>query len=134
MVTDVVMQVLNEQGQNVTWETFHDQREPKLYGDVLILPINGFAANQKHSHAGDPAYGEPYVSHHFGRSWYNPDNAGGPGDKDNKEDGKKADAKDDGKKDGVQGDEKKGGVTGDEKKDAAKGDEKGLQEQAKENS
>ncbi|EHY58287.1 hypothetical protein HRR83_004854 [Exophiala dermatitidis] len=81
MITDVVMHVLNEQGQNVTWDTFHDQKEPKLYGDVLILPINGFAGSQKHSHAGDPAYGEKYVQHHFGRSWYNPDNAGTDADK-----------------------------------------------------
>lgn len=75
MVTDVVMQVLREQGQNVTWETFHEQKVPKLYGDVLVLPINGFAGSQKHSHAGDPAYGEKYVQHHFGRSWYAPDRA-----------------------------------------------------------
>ncbi|EXJ95560.1 hypothetical protein A1O1_00682 [Capronia coronata CBS 617.96] len=75
MITDVVMHVLQEQGQNVTWETLHEQKQPKLFGDVLILPINGFAGSQKHSHAGDPAYGEKYVQHHFGRSWYAPDRA-----------------------------------------------------------
>ncbi|KEF51114.1 uncharacterized protein A1O9_12837 [Exophiala aquamarina CBS 119918] len=76
MISDVVIQVLQNQGQNVTWETFHDQREPRLFGDVLILPINGFAGSQKHSHAGDPLYGEKYVQHHFGRSWYAPERAG----------------------------------------------------------
>lgn len=76
MISDVVLEVLHDQGQNVSWETFHDQRIPKLFGDVLILPINGFAGNQKHSHAGDPSYGERYVQHHFGRSWYAPDRAG----------------------------------------------------------
>ena len=76
MISDVVMQVLRDQAQNVTWDTFHEQKEPKLFGDVLILPINGFAGNQKHSHAGDPEYGEKYVQHHFGRSWYAPDRAG----------------------------------------------------------
>jgi mannosyltransferase OCH1-like enzyme len=81
MITDVVLQVLQEQGQNVTWATLHDQKEPKLFGDVLILPINGFAGSQKHSHAGDPAYGEKYVQHHFGRSWYAPERAGGDADK-----------------------------------------------------
>jgi alpha 1,6-mannosyltransferase len=81
MISDVVIQVLRDQGQNVTWEAFHDQKEPKLFGDVLILPINGFAASQKHSHAGDPLYGEKYVQHHFGRSWYAPEKAGTDADK-----------------------------------------------------
>lgn len=70
MITDVVMSVLRDQGQNITWQTFHEQKEPKLYGDVLILPINGFAGSQKHSHAGDPEYGDLLVQHHFGRTWY----------------------------------------------------------------
>jgi len=78
MITDVVMEVLRDQGQNVTWETFHEMKEARLFGDVLVLPINGFAGGQKHSHAGDPAYGEKYVQHHFGRSWYAPERAGDP--------------------------------------------------------
>ncbi|KIW49575.1 hypothetical protein PV05_11243 [Exophiala xenobiotica] len=95
MITDAVMQVLNDQGQNVTWATLHDQREPKLYGDVLILPINGFAGHQKHSHAGDPAYGERYIQHHFARTWYAPERSGGPSDnkKDNKDGEQKSQSK-----------------------------------------
>ncbi|KIW16074.1 hypothetical protein PV08_06125 [Exophiala spinifera] len=84
MITDAVMQALNDQGQNVTWATLHDQREPRLYGDVLVLPINGFAGHQRHSHAGNPAYGERYIQHHFARTWYAPDKAGGPADEKKK--------------------------------------------------
>ena len=77
MISDVVLEVIQDQlpDQNITWETFHDQREGKLFGDVLILPINAFAGNQKHSHAGNPNYGEKLVQHHFGRSWYQPEKA-----------------------------------------------------------
>lgn len=70
MITDVVMQTLRDQGHDVSWETFHNMTEAKVFGDVLILPINGFAGAQKHSHAGNPAYGTRLVTHHFGRSWY----------------------------------------------------------------
>ena len=70
MITDVVMELLRDQGHNVDWKTFHALKEPMLLGDVLILPINGFAGHQKHSHSGDPAFGPKLVQHHFGRTWY----------------------------------------------------------------
>lgn len=74
MISDVVLEVLQDQlpNQNISWATFHDQREGKLFGDVVILPVNGFAGNQKHSHSGDTRYGDKLVQHHFGRSWYHP--------------------------------------------------------------
>lgn len=74
MISDVVLEVIRDQNpeKNITWATFHGQRDGILFGDVLILPINAFAGNQKHSHAGDPLYGEKLVQHHFGRSWYRP--------------------------------------------------------------
>lgn len=131
LITDVVMQVLNDQGHNVTWETFHGQKEPRLFGDVLILPINGFASGQKHSHSGDRAYGEVYVSHHFGRSWYyHPEPP--PESDDNKGDEKKEDVKDDKKgdvknvdvKDDKKDGEKKPGAKDDKKDDEKKPDVK----------
>lgn len=78
MISDVVLEVIRDQlpEQEISWTTFHNQKEAKLFGDVLILPINGFAGSQKHSHAGDPQYGEKLVQHHFGRSWYQPKKAG----------------------------------------------------------
>lgn len=69
--TDSVIEVISEHEQRkVTWQELSGLRQPKLYGDVLILPINAFAGNQKHSHSGDPEYGPKLVQHHFGRSWY----------------------------------------------------------------
>jgi len=69
--TDAVMEVLsNDMGRRVEWSEVQGLKEPKLFGDVLVLPINGFASGQKHSHSGDKEYGEALVKHHFGRSWY----------------------------------------------------------------
>jgi hypothetical protein len=72
MITDAVMQVLKDQVENVRWETFHLMRKPKIFGDVLVLPVRAFAGGQKHSHSSDKAYGPALVQHHFGRSWYRP--------------------------------------------------------------
>lgn len=69
--TDAVMENLsNTMGKKVEWSEVQGLKEPTLFGDVLILPINGFGSGQKHSHSGDPAYGEALAKHHFGRSWY----------------------------------------------------------------
>lgn len=77
MISDVVFEVIRDQlpDQEISWATFHDQKEAKLYGDVLILPINGFAGGQKHSHSDNPEYGEKLVHHYFSRSWYRPKKA-----------------------------------------------------------
>jgi hypothetical protein len=72
MITDVVMAVLKDQVENIRWETFHLMKKPKIFGDVLVLPVRAFAGGQKHSHSSDKAYGPAYVQHHFGRSWYRP--------------------------------------------------------------
>jgi alpha 1,6-mannosyltransferase len=72
MITDAVMQVLKDQVENVRWETFHRMTKPKIFGDVLVLPVRAFAGGQKHSHSSDKAYGPALVQHHFGRSWYRP--------------------------------------------------------------
>jgi len=71
LYTDVVIEVLREQlGEDLSLEDFSGQKEPKLFGDVLVLPVRGFASGQKHSHSNDPEYGEVFVKHHFGKSWY----------------------------------------------------------------
>jgi len=72
MITDAVMAVLKDQVENIRWETFHLMKKPKIFGDVLVLPVRAFAGGQKHSHSSDKAYGPAYVQHHFGRSWYRP--------------------------------------------------------------
>ena len=69
--TDAVMEVLQDMtGEDLNYNTFADLREPTLFGDILILPINAFGLGQKHSHSGAPGYGEVLIRHHFGRSWY----------------------------------------------------------------
>ena len=70
MITDAVMEVLRDQVENIRWETFHRMKKPRIFGDVLILPVRAFAGGQKHSHSSDKAYGPALVQHHFGRSWY----------------------------------------------------------------
>ena len=72
MITDAVMAVLKDQVENIRWETFHLLKKPRIFGDVLVLPVRAFAGGQKHSHSSDKAYGPAYVQHHFGRSWYRP--------------------------------------------------------------
>lgn len=72
MITDAVIEVLKDQVENIRWDTFHRMKKPKIFGDVLILPVRAFAGGQKHSHSSDKAYGPALVQHHFGRSWYKP--------------------------------------------------------------
>lgn len=63
MFSDVVLEVIQEQlvNDNVSWSSFSDQKEPTLYGDVLVLPIHAFAGDSKHGPIGDIAYGEQLV-------------------------------------------------------------------------
>lgn len=76
MFTDAVMEVLRDQSPHpIDWSSFHGLKEPQIFGDVLVLPINGFGSGQKHSHSSDTAYGVPLVRHHFGKSWYDHDQA-----------------------------------------------------------
>lgn len=70
--SDAVLETLRDQTglAGLDWGDFHDLREPRLVGDVLVVPINAFGAGQKHSHSGADGYGEVLARHHFGRSWY----------------------------------------------------------------
>ncbi len=43
--------------------------EPRLVGDVLILPINAFGSGQKHSNSGDPDSDSAMVQHLFKGTW-----------------------------------------------------------------
>ena len=43
--------------------------EPKLVGDVLILPINAFGSGQAHSNSGSPESDSALVQHLFKGSW-----------------------------------------------------------------
>ncbi|KIH86585.1 initiation-specific alpha-mannosyltransferase [Sporothrix brasiliensis 5110] len=73
--TEVVYEHLNHVagtgvGQpRITWETLHGIREPQLFGDTLVLPIDGFATGVPHSHASRSRSKQTLVEHHFQGHW-----------------------------------------------------------------
>lgn len=60
-------------GEELGALAFITSRKPTLFGDVLLFPIDGFAAGREHSRSGQPEYGEKLVWHHFGSTWYDPE-------------------------------------------------------------
>ncbi|EGP89102.1 unnamed protein product [Zymoseptoria tritici ST99CH_1A5] len=68
--TETIYEYLSDEaGEPVTWRNLTGMTEPKLFGDVLVLPIDGFASNVGHSGShGDQAPGA-MVKHHFKGSW-----------------------------------------------------------------
>lgn len=71
--TEVLYQHISKQaGREVTWEDLTGMREPKLFGDTLVLPIDGFATGVPHSGATYPAQNytkDAMVLHHFSGGW-----------------------------------------------------------------
>ena len=57
-------------GEQITWRNLTGLKEPKLVGDILILPINGFGAGQAHS-GSDGNSPDQLVRHIFKGSWRN---------------------------------------------------------------
>jgi alpha 1,6-mannosyltransferase len=53
----------------VTWRNLTGMKKPKLYGDVLILPINGFATGVPHSGAAEGVVDDTFVKHQFAGAW-----------------------------------------------------------------
>ncbi|KAK2072007.1 hypothetical protein P8C59_006386 [Phyllachora maydis] len=49
----------------ITWDMFHDMRESKLIGRVLVLTVEAFAANQGHSDSGAHEARAALVRHHY---------------------------------------------------------------------
>lgn len=56
-------------GTNFGSHNITGMTEPRLVGDVLILPINAFGSGQVHSHSGDPDSDSAMVQHLFRGSW-----------------------------------------------------------------
>ena len=44
-------------------------KSPRLFGDVLVLPIDAFASGVPHSGASPFGSGEAFVTHQFQGSW-----------------------------------------------------------------
>lgn len=52
-------------GRSVTWSSFHGIMESKLVGNVLVLPVEAFAAGQGHSDSGNHDTKYSLVRHHY---------------------------------------------------------------------
>jgi alpha 1,6-mannosyltransferase len=70
--TAVVYAHLSEvTGETITSQNVTGLREPKLFGDVLVLPIDGFATGMGHSGASDDNTDSTMVRRHFSAAWRN---------------------------------------------------------------
>lgn len=68
--TRVVMESLSlASGNPVTYKNITGLKEPRLFGDILILPIDGFGSGQPHSGSSQKDDGSALVQHHFGMFW-----------------------------------------------------------------
>lgn len=56
-------------GTNVTSSNMTGMTEPRLFGDVLILPVTAFGAGLSHSNAGPITDEQALVQHIFAGSW-----------------------------------------------------------------
>lgn len=70
--TEVVFEYLNTVVEEpVTWRNLSGMRAPRLYGDVLVLPINAFATGVPHSGASEGVVDDSFVKHQFAGAWRN---------------------------------------------------------------
>jgi alpha 1,6-mannosyltransferase len=70
--TEVIFSYLTEiSGQNVTNKDVTGMREPRLFGDTLVLPIDGFTTGVGHSGSSPSNARWTMVRHHFSGSWRN---------------------------------------------------------------
>lgn len=56
-------------GVPIDWHNLTGLQEPRLYGDILVLPINGFATGISHSGSVPEGSPDALVRHSFGGSW-----------------------------------------------------------------
>lgn len=56
-------------GSNVTYHNFTKMREPKLVGEVVVLPIQAFGAGHQVEWAGWKQDGTELIHHYFAGSW-----------------------------------------------------------------
>lgn len=55
--------------ERITWKTLTGMTEPRLFGDTLILPINGFATGVPHSKASKSDVDATLIRHQFQGKW-----------------------------------------------------------------
>ena len=68
--TESVREALSEHvGEELNYEDFSMLETPTMFGDVLMLPINGFASGISHSGSGPSNNPEQLISHQFQGTW-----------------------------------------------------------------
>ncbi|OAA43726.1 Glycosyltransferase, DXD sugar-binding motif protein [Metarhizium rileyi] len=68
--TEVIYEHLSkEAGRDVTWLDLHGMREPRLFGDTLVLPIDAFGTGLRHSQASRKTTEQTMVMHYFAGAW-----------------------------------------------------------------
>lgn len=71
--TEAVMEAMSEgTGTEITYLNITGMTEPRLFGDILVLPIDGFGAGQPHSNSTRDEHqgpGDFYVRHQWKGSW-----------------------------------------------------------------
>ncbi len=68
--TRAIMQTISDaMGTMVDYRNFTGMKEPQLFGDVLVLPIDAFGTGQSHSNARMDGGGDTYVRHMWKGSW-----------------------------------------------------------------
>ncbi|KAI6081984.1 glycosyltransferase family 32 protein [Hypoxylon rubiginosum] len=65
--TAAILEEMNERssGASITWDVFHDMRESKVVGNILVLDVEAFAAGQGHSDSGNHDSRGALVKHHY---------------------------------------------------------------------
>ncbi|KAF2155422.1 glycosyltransferase family 32 protein [Myriangium duriaei CBS 260.36] len=64
--TNAILKDLSEKtGRHITWEMFHGISESKHVANVLVLPVEAFAAGQGHSDSGNHDTKYSLVRHHY---------------------------------------------------------------------
>ena len=66
--TDIIFEYLNEK-HNVDWRTLVALRQPKLFGDIYILPIQAFSPNLQNVSGIDGISSQTRIKHYFKASW-----------------------------------------------------------------
>ena len=68
--TRTVMHSMSEMtGTHIDYRNMTGMTEPRLFGDVLVLPIDGFGTGQPHSNSGKDGAGNAYIRHMWKGSW-----------------------------------------------------------------
>ncbi|KAF4636873.1 hypothetical protein G7Y89_g1196 [Cudoniella acicularis] len=61
----ILAEMSKKNGKQVTWDTFHNLRESKLVGGILVLTVEAFAAGQGHSDSGNHYSRGALAKHHY---------------------------------------------------------------------